>query len=61
MDGEKSIDGCQFYLCLVQCIIYIFFICIVLGILYEVDIRLCFFGVFGLFVSLIDVFDEYQC
>lgn len=60
IDGEWEIDGCQFYLWLVQWIMYLFSICILFGIFYEVDVWLCFFGVVGMLVIIVDVFVDYQ-
>lgn len=59
-DGEKSIDGRQFYLRLAQRIIHIFSTRTASGILYEVDTRLRPSGASGLLVSPTDAFDEYQ-
>lgn len=59
-DGQKEIDGRQFYLRLAQRIIHIFSIRTASGILYEVDTRLRPSGVSGLLVSPAQAFDEYQ-
>lgn len=59
-DGNKEIDGRQFYLRLAQRIIHIFSTRTASGILYEVDTRLRPSGVSGLLVSPAEAFDEYQ-
>lgn len=59
-DGEKCIDGRQFYLRLAQRIIHLFSTRTASGILYEVDTRLRPSGASGLMVSPIDAFEEYQ-
>ncbi|MCG3723371.1 bifunctional [glutamate--ammonia ligase]-adenylyl-L-tyrosine phosphorylase/[glutamate--ammonia-ligase] adenylyltransferase [Vibrio cincinnatiensis] len=59
-DGEKSIDGRQFYLRLAQRVIHLFSTRTTSGILYEVDTRLRPSGVSGLLVSPIDAFATYQ-
>ncbi|GAM62623.1 glutamate-ammonia-ligase adenylyltransferase [Vibrio ishigakensis] len=59
-DGEKCIDGRQFYLRLAQRIIHLFSTRTASGILYEVDTRLRPSGASGLMVSPIEAFEEYQ-
>ncbi|HBN6202814.1 TPA: bifunctional [glutamate--ammonia ligase]-adenylyl-L-tyrosine phosphorylase/[glutamate--ammonia-ligase] adenylyltransferase [Vibrio parahaemolyticus] len=59
-DGEKEIDGRQFYLRLAQRIIHIFSTRTASGILYEVDTRLRPSGASGLLVSPTDAFEDYQ-
>ncbi|WP_159565698.1 bifunctional [glutamate--ammonia ligase]-adenylyl-L-tyrosine phosphorylase/[glutamate--ammonia-ligase] adenylyltransferase [Budvicia diplopodorum] len=59
-DGERSIDGRQFYLRLAQRIMHLFSARMASGILYEVDARLRPSGESGLLVSTISAFDEYQ-
>lgn len=59
-DGERSIDGRQFYLRLAQRIIHLFSVRTASGILYEVDARLRPSGTSGMLVSTIDSFADYQ-
>ncbi|MGJ0193177.1 bifunctional [glutamate--ammonia ligase]-adenylyl-L-tyrosine phosphorylase/[glutamate--ammonia-ligase] adenylyltransferase [Pantoea sp. RRHST58] len=59
-DGERSIDGRQFYLRLAQRIMHLFSTRTASGILYEVDARLRPSGAAGMLVSTFDAFDEYQ-
>ncbi|MDN3610938.1 bifunctional [glutamate--ammonia ligase]-adenylyl-L-tyrosine phosphorylase/[glutamate--ammonia-ligase] adenylyltransferase [Vibrio ostreicida] len=59
-DGEKIIDGRQFYLKLAQRIIHIFSTRTASGVLYEVDTRLRPSGASGLLVSPIEAFADYQ-
>ncbi|MCL9781503.1 bifunctional [glutamate--ammonia ligase]-adenylyl-L-tyrosine phosphorylase/[glutamate--ammonia-ligase] adenylyltransferase [Vibrio sp. S4M6] len=59
-DGQKEIDGKQFYLRLAQRIIHIFSVRTSSGILYEVDTRLRPSGSSGLLVISSRAFDEYQ-
>ncbi|CAM4181317.1 bifunctional [glutamate--ammonia ligase]-adenylyl-L-tyrosine phosphorylase/[glutamate--ammonia-ligase] adenylyltransferase [Vibrio neonatus] len=59
-DGEKSIDGRQFYLRLAQRITHLFSTRTASGILYEIDTRLRPSGASGLMVSPIDSYEEYQ-
>ncbi|MGL4224589.1 MAG: bifunctional [glutamate--ammonia ligase]-adenylyl-L-tyrosine phosphorylase/[glutamate--ammonia-ligase] adenylyltransferase [Vibrio sp.] len=59
-DGEKVIDGRQFYLRLAQRVMHIFSTRTASGILYEVDTRLRPSGVSGLLVCPTQAFDEYQ-
>ncbi len=59
-NGEKEIDGRQFYLRLAQRIIHIFSVKTSSGILYDADIRLRPSGASGLLVSTSEAFDEYQ-
>ncbi|CAM3508963.1 Glutamate-ammonia-ligase adenylyltransferase [Vibrio aerogenes CECT 7868] len=59
-DGQKEIDGRQFYLRLAQRIIHIFSVRTASGILYEVDTRLRPSGASGLLVTTVDAFREYQ-
>ncbi|MEZ8965606.1 bifunctional [glutamate--ammonia ligase]-adenylyl-L-tyrosine phosphorylase/[glutamate--ammonia-ligase] adenylyltransferase [Vibrio breoganii] len=59
-DGEKSIDGRQFYLRLAQRITHLFSTRTASGILYEVDTRLRPSGASGLMVSPIESYEEYQ-
>ncbi|WP_409308236.1 bifunctional [glutamate--ammonia ligase]-adenylyl-L-tyrosine phosphorylase/[glutamate--ammonia-ligase] adenylyltransferase [Pectobacterium sp. B1J-3] len=59
-EGERSIDGRQFYLRLAQRVMHLFSTRTSSGILYEVDARLRPSGAAGMLVSTIDAFDEYQ-
>ncbi len=59
-DGERSIDGRQFYLRLAQRVMHLFSTRTSSGILYEVDARLRPSGAAGMLVSTFDAFDEYQ-
>ncbi|MDW6002969.1 bifunctional [glutamate--ammonia ligase]-adenylyl-L-tyrosine phosphorylase/[glutamate--ammonia-ligase] adenylyltransferase [Vibrio mangrovi] len=59
-DGQKEIDGRQFYLRLAQRIIHIFSARTPSGILYEVDMRLRPSGASGLLVTPVSAFAEYQ-
>lgn len=59
-DGERSIDGRQFYLRLAQRIMHLFSARMASGILYEVDARLRPSGESGLLVSTISAFEDYQ-
>ena len=58
--GERSIDGRQFYLRLAQRVLHLFSTRTSSGILYEVDARLRPSGAAGMLVSTFDAFDEYQ-
>ncbi|MFD1803944.1 bifunctional [glutamate--ammonia ligase]-adenylyl-L-tyrosine phosphorylase/[glutamate--ammonia-ligase] adenylyltransferase [Mixta tenebrionis] len=59
-DGERVIDGRQFYLRLAQRVMHLFSTRTSSGILYEVDARLRPSGSAGMLVSTMDAFDEYQ-
>ncbi|WP_380180105.1 bifunctional [glutamate--ammonia ligase]-adenylyl-L-tyrosine phosphorylase/[glutamate--ammonia-ligase] adenylyltransferase [Kalamiella sp. sgz302252] len=59
-DGERSIDGRQFYLRLAQRIMHLFSTRTSSGILYEVDARLRPSGAAGMLVSTFTAFDDYQ-
>ncbi|TPG61473.1 bifunctional [glutamate--ammonia ligase]-adenylyl-L-tyrosine phosphorylase/[glutamate--ammonia-ligase] adenylyltransferase [Ewingella americana] len=59
-DGERSIDGRQFYLRLAQRIMHLFSTRTSSGILYEVDARLRPSGAAGMLVSTIEAFADYQ-
>ncbi|MBW7982685.1 bifunctional [glutamate--ammonia ligase]-adenylyl-L-tyrosine phosphorylase/[glutamate--ammonia-ligase] adenylyltransferase [Enterobacillus tribolii] len=59
-DGERSIDGRQFYLRLAQKIMHLFSTRTSSGILYEVDARLRPSGAAGMLVSTIASFADYQ-
>lgn len=59
-DGEREIDGRQFYLRLAQRIMHLFSTRTALGILYEVDARLRPSGAAGMLVTTIDAFADYQ-
>ena len=59
-DGERSIDGRQFYLRLAQRVMHLFSTRTSSGILYDVDARLRPSGAAGMLVSTFDAFDEYQ-
>nr|WP_246236031.1 bifunctional [glutamate--ammonia ligase]-adenylyl-L-tyrosine phosphorylase/[glutamate--ammonia-ligase] adenylyltransferase [Acerihabitans arboris] len=59
-DGERCIDGRQFYLRLAQRIMHLFSTRTPAGVLYEVDPRLRPSGAAGMLVSTLDAFEEYQ-
>lgn len=59
-DGERSIDGRQFYLRLAQRVMHLFSARTSPGILYEVDTRLQSSGAAGLLVSILGAFANYQ-
>jgi len=59
-DGERVIDGRQFYLRLAQRIMHLFSTRTASGILYEVDARLRPSGSAGMLVSTFDAFEAYQ-
>ncbi|QDY43063.1 bifunctional [glutamate--ammonia ligase]-adenylyl-L-tyrosine phosphorylase/[glutamate--ammonia-ligase] adenylyltransferase [Candidatus Pantoea soli] len=59
-DGERVIDGRQFYLRLAQRIMHLFSTRTSSGILYEVDARLRPSGAAGMLVSTFAAFDDYQ-
>ncbi|AKJ43167.1 bifunctional [glutamate--ammonia ligase]-adenylyl-L-tyrosine phosphorylase/[glutamate--ammonia-ligase] adenylyltransferase [Pragia fontium] len=59
-DGQRSIDGRQFYLRLAQRIMHLFSARMASGVLYEVDARLRPSGESGLLVSTINAFEDYQ-
>ncbi|RAT14763.1 MULTISPECIES: bifunctional [glutamate--ammonia ligase]-adenylyl-L-tyrosine phosphorylase/[glutamate--ammonia-ligase] adenylyltransferase [Lonsdalea] len=59
-DGDRSIDGHQFYLRLAQRVIHLFSTRTASGILYEVDARLRPSGAAGMLVSTVGAFDDYQ-
>lgn len=59
-DGEREIDGRQFYLRLAQRIIHLFSTRTSSGILYEVDARLRPSGAAGMLVTTVESFAEYQ-
>ncbi|MBJ7223666.1 MULTISPECIES: bifunctional [glutamate--ammonia ligase]-adenylyl-L-tyrosine phosphorylase/[glutamate--ammonia-ligase] adenylyltransferase [unclassified Brenneria] len=59
-DGERSIDGRQFYLRLAQRVMHLFSTRTSSGILYEVDARLRPSGAAGMLVSTVEAFDDYQ-
>ena len=59
-DGERVIDGRQFYLRLAQRVMHLFSTRTSSGILYEVDARLRPSGAAGMLVSTFAAFDEYQ-
>ncbi len=59
-EGERSIDGKQFYLRLAQRVMHLFSTRTSSGILYEVDARLRPSGDSGLLVSTVDAFADYQ-
>ncbi|WNJ96191.1 bifunctional [glutamate--ammonia ligase]-adenylyl-L-tyrosine phosphorylase/[glutamate--ammonia-ligase] adenylyltransferase [Vibrio ruber] len=59
-NGNKEIDGRQFYLRLAQRIIHIFSVRTASGILYDVDMRLRPSGASGLLVAPVSAFAEYQ-
>ncbi|UCZ74133.1 bifunctional [glutamate--ammonia ligase]-adenylyl-L-tyrosine phosphorylase/[glutamate--ammonia-ligase] adenylyltransferase [Dickeya zeae] len=60
-DGERSIDGRQFYLRLAQRVMHLFSTRTSSGILYEVDARLRPSGAAGMLVSTVTAFEDYQC
>ncbi|WP_413726541.1 bifunctional [glutamate--ammonia ligase]-adenylyl-L-tyrosine phosphorylase/[glutamate--ammonia-ligase] adenylyltransferase [Sodalis sp. RH16] len=59
-DGERQIDGRQFYLRLAQRVMHLFSTRTPTGILYEVDPRLRPSGAAGMLVSTLDAFGDYQ-
>ena len=59
-DGEREIDGRQFYLRLAQRIMHLFSTRTSSGILYEVDARLRPSGAAGMLVTTVEAFDDYQ-
>lgn len=59
-DGERSIDGRQFYLRLAQRVMHLFSTRTSSGILYEVDVRLRPSGEAGMLVSTVEAFADYQ-
>ena len=59
-DGEREIDGRQFYLRLAQRIMHLFSTRTSSGILYEVDARLRPSGAAGMLVTSTDAFADYQ-
>ncbi|MBV4412871.1 bifunctional [glutamate--ammonia ligase]-adenylyl-L-tyrosine phosphorylase/[glutamate--ammonia-ligase] adenylyltransferase [Enterobacteriaceae bacterium YMB-R22] len=59
-DGEREIDGRQFYLRLAQRIMHLFSTRTSSGILYEVDARLRPSGAAGMLVTTADAFAQYQ-
>ena len=59
-DGEREIDGRQFYLRLAQRIMHLFSTRTSSGILYEVDARLRPSGAAGMLVTSADAFADYQ-
>lgn len=59
-DGEREIDGRQFYLRLAQRIMHLFSTRTSTGILYEVDARLRPSGAAGMLVTTTDAFADYQ-
>ncbi|MDE1190177.1 MAG: bifunctional [glutamate--ammonia ligase]-adenylyl-L-tyrosine phosphorylase/[glutamate--ammonia-ligase] adenylyltransferase [Pantoea sp.] len=59
-DGERAIDGRQFYLRLAQRVMHLFSTRTSSGILYEVDARLRPSGAAGMLVSTFAAFDDYQ-
>ncbi|STW04526.1 glutamate-ammonia-ligase adenylyltransferase [Klebsiella grimontii] len=59
-DGEREIDGRQFYLRLAQRIMHLFSTRTSSGILYEVDARLRPSGAAGMLVTTADSFADYQ-
>ncbi|MGE9550323.1 bifunctional [glutamate--ammonia ligase]-adenylyl-L-tyrosine phosphorylase/[glutamate--ammonia-ligase] adenylyltransferase [Erwinia amylovora] len=59
-EGERSIDGRQFYLRLAQRVMHLFSTRTSSGILYEVDARLRPSGAAGMLVSTFEAFDDYQ-
>lgn len=59
-DGEREIDGRQFYLRLAQRIIHLFSTRTSSGILYEVDARLRPSGAAGMLVTTVESFADYQ-
>ena len=59
-NGEKVLDGRQFYLRLAQRIVHLFSTRTISGILYEIDMRLRPSGASGLLVTTLASFAEYQ-
>lgn len=59
-DGEREIDGRQFYLRLAQRILHLFSTRTASGILYEVDARLRPSGAAGMLVTTAEAFADYQ-
>lgn len=59
-DGEREIDGRQFYLRLAQRIMHLFSTRTSSGILYEVDARLRPSGAAGMLVTSAEAFADYQ-
>lgn len=59
-DGERQIEGRQFYLRLVQRILHLFSIRTTSGVLFEVDSRLRPSGTAGMLVTTVEAFAEYQ-
>ncbi len=59
-DGEREIDGRQFYLRLAQRVIHLFSTRTSSGILYEVDARLRPSGAAGMLVTTAEAFADYQ-
>ncbi|WP_192458827.1 bifunctional [glutamate--ammonia ligase]-adenylyl-L-tyrosine phosphorylase/[glutamate--ammonia-ligase] adenylyltransferase [Musicola keenii] len=59
-NGERSIDGRQFYLRLAQRVMHLFSTRTSSGILYEVDARLRPSGAAGMLVSSVEAFEDYQ-
>lgn len=59
-EGERAIDGRQFYLRLAQRVMHLFSTRTSSGILYEVDARLRPSGSAGMLVSTLEAFEEYQ-
>lgn len=59
-DGEKAIDGRQFYLRLAQRIVHLFSTRTASGVLYELDTRLRPSGASGMLATTLDGFLQYQ-
>ncbi len=59
-DGEREIDGRQFYLRLAQRVMHLFSTRTSSGVLYEVDARLRPSGSAGMLVTPLDAFSDYQ-
>jgi glutamate-ammonia-ligase adenylyltransferase len=59
-DGERQIDGRQFYLRLAQRVMHLFSTRTSSGVLYEVDARLRPSGSAGMLVTPLDAFSDYQ-
>ncbi|MFC0228275.1 bifunctional [glutamate--ammonia ligase]-adenylyl-L-tyrosine phosphorylase/[glutamate--ammonia-ligase] adenylyltransferase [Serratia aquatilis] len=59
-DGDRCIDGRQFYLRLAQRVMHLFSTRTSSGILYEVDARLRPSGAAGMLVSTVEAFADYQ-
>ncbi|MDP1033998.1 hypothetical protein Q6314_27285, partial [Klebsiella pneumoniae] len=59
-DGEREIDGRQFYLRLAQLIMHLFSTRTSSGFLYEVDARLRPSGAAGMLFTTADSFADYQ-